>query len=95
MRKARRVNKMDKQQNLPQKKFRAGAISVTIWENAAKKDGIDTSYNTISIERAYKDKNNAWQTTSSLRINDLPKVALMLEKAYESLILSDKTSEAM
>ncbi len=84
---------METQKNLPQKKFRAGAISVTIWENAALKDGINSVYNTISIERVYKDKNNSWQTTNSFRTNDLPKAALMLGKAYESLILQEKSSE--
>ena len=36
-----------------------------------------------------KDKNDEWQHTNSLRVNDLPKAALVLNKAYEYLVLRD------
>ncbi|MBS3137210.1 hypothetical protein J4232_02145 [Candidatus Woesearchaeota archaeon] len=86
---------METQKNLPVKKLRAGAISVTIWENNSTKDGINSVYNTISLERVYKDKNNTWQATNSFRVQDLPKAALIIEKAYEYLVLNDRAQEAM
>ncbi|MBU0665776.1 MAG: hypothetical protein ABIC91_05490 [Nanoarchaeota archaeon] len=77
---------------LPEKKIRAGAIVATIWGNEAlNKDGEKITYKTVSFERTYKDKEDAWQTTNSLRINDLPKAVLVLSKAYEDLALSDKS----
>ena len=65
----------------PEKKFRAGAISVSVWKNKAvsKRTGEEVEFRTISLQRGYKDKNNQWQNTSSMRINDLPR-AVMLEK---------------
>jgi len=78
--------------NLPEMKFRAGAVNATIWQNEGQKDGEVTTYNTISIERNYKDKKDAWQKTNSLRINDLPKAALVLTKAYEYLVLNQQSS---
>lgn len=69
----------------PDKKFKAGAISATVWEN--KQDSF--SYFTVSLERNYKDKMGSWKTTNSMRINDLPKAKLALEKAYEYLVLKD------
>jgi len=78
------------EKNLPEKKFRAGAISATIWLNKTERDGKEVEYTTISFERSYKDKNDEWQTTSHLRINDLPKAQLVLQKAYEFLVLSKK-----
>ena len=70
--------------NHPEKKFRAGTICATVWKNAAKrKDGSEGAFRTISLERSYKDKNNAWQTTNSFRINDLPRAELVLHQAYE------------
>lgn len=75
--------------NLPEKKFRAGAITATIWKNTSN-DG-ESEFNTISFERSYKDKKDEWQTTNSLRVNDLPKAKLVLEKAYEFLVLKEQT----
>ncbi len=74
-------------ENTPVKKFRAGAVSATIWTNTSKEGG---TYHTVSFERGYKDKDGAWKTTSSLRLNDLPKAALVLSKAYEYLSLGDE-----
>jgi hypothetical protein len=71
----------------PEKKFRAGAISATVWLNQGVKDNGEASqYRTISLQRGYKDKNNQWQNTTSLRLNDIPRAALMLTKAYEFLV---------
>ena len=82
---------MSEENNLPEKKFRAGAVTATIWKNTSN-DG-EAEFNTISFERSYKDKNDEWQTTNSLRINDLPKAKLVLEKAYEFLVLKEQNDE--
>ncbi|MEK6867916.1 MAG: hypothetical protein AABX98_03780 [Nanoarchaeota archaeon] len=79
----------------PVKKFRAGAVSATVWNNPGKEfDGKEAgTYNTVSLERSYKDKDGAWKTTSSLRLNDLPKVAVVVNKAYEFLVLNKESTE--
>ena len=75
---------------LPEKKFRAGSVSATIWVNHGKdSEGRETTYKTVSFERSYLDKEGNWQTTNSLRVTDLPKAVLVLNKAYEYLSLSD------
>jgi len=79
---------------MPLKKFRAGAIVATIWNNETEKDGKKVDYKTVSFERSYKDKNDEWQTTNSLRINDLPKATLVLGKAFEFLSLNEVEEEA-
>lgn len=82
--------------NFPERKFRAGAVTATVWENSSvNKEGQEVSYRTISFERAYKDKNDDWQTTNSLRVNDLPRAILVLTKAYESLNLTDGVAEGV
>ncbi|MCX6710444.1 MAG: hypothetical protein NTV63_05870 [Candidatus Woesearchaeota archaeon] len=81
---------MEKEKTLPEKKFRAGAISATIWKNKTQQKGNGPSeYRTISLERVYKDKEGTWQNTRSLRILDIPKALLVLNKAYEYLVISD------
>lgn len=79
--------------NLPEKKFRAGAITATVWSNETVKDGKKVSYKTISFERSYKDKDDEWKQTNSLRITDIPKAVLVLNKAYEYLALNAEEEE--
>ena len=72
------------EKNKPEEKFRAGAISATIWKNKGKnKDGKSTEFYTVKLERRYMDNNDQWQSTDSLGINDIPKAVLVLNKAYE------------
>ena len=81
--------------NLPEKRFSTGAITAAIWRNngVSKRTGEDTEFNTVSLQRSYKDKEGKWQTTSSLRINDLPKASLVLQKAYEYLVLREQNND--
>ena len=83
--------------NQPEKKFRAGAISATVWLNQGqnKTTGETTEYRTISLQRGYKDKKDQWQNTNSFRINDLPRAALVMKQAYEFLVTAqqDLTTE--
>ena len=76
--------------NLPEKKFRAGAISATIWNNSTTdKFGNLVSYKTVSFDRRYKDKDGIWQSSNSLRVNDLPKAMIVLNEAYKYLLLKE------
>lgn len=72
----------------PEKKFSTGSVSATVWQNKGKsKTGEEVSFRTVSFQRRYTDKEGNWKTTSTLRINDLPRGALVLQKAYEYLVL--------
>lgn len=78
----------------PEMKFKAGAVSATIWSNEGKDaDGKVANYKTISFERSYIDKDGNWKTTNSLRVGDLPKAVLVLNKAYEHLMLKENINE--
>jgi len=81
--------------NKPEKKFSVGAISATVWKNSAlSKDKEPVEYSTISFDRRYKDKAGNWQSTNHLRTGDLPKAILVLNKAYEFLVLRDQESSS-
>ena len=76
--------------NIPEKKFSTGGLTATVWENQGKsKDGLDVSYRTVSFQRRYMDKNGDWQSTNTLRSNDLPKASLVLQKAFEYLVMKE------
>jgi hypothetical protein len=80
--------------NLPEKKFSTGAVSAVVWKNTAtsKKTGTPVDFRTIQLDRRYKDKDGIWKSTSSLRVNDLPKAALVLNKAYEYLVMKEQNA---
>lgn len=78
----------------PIESWRAGAISVSIWENdGTGNDGLPTKFRTASFERRYKDKSGEWKSANNLRLHDLPKAALLLNKAYEYLLLGAKEDD--
>jgi hypothetical protein len=79
--------------NMPEKKFRSGAVAATIWANSAVRDGKQVTYRTVSLQRSYKDKNDEWQNTDSLRTSDLPRAILVLQKAYEYVALNNDEAE--
>ena len=77
--------------NPPEKRFSTGVISATVWKNSAtsKRDGKKIDFRTITLQRRYADKDGTWKSTNSLRINDLPRAGVVLQKAYEYLILNE------
>lgn len=79
--------------NVPEKRFSTGAIQATVWRNNTKsKTGDAVEFRTISFDRRYKDKEGNWQSTKTLRIADLPKAVVVLNKAFEYSVLKDTIS---
>lgn len=79
-------------ENTPEMKFKAGAVSATIWKNSQTTGEKQFDFYTISLGRNYKDKTGTWKTASSMRLNDLPKAKLVLDKAYEFLTLREENA---
>ena len=78
----------------PIKKFNIGAIQVAVWENVSSIEEAESSgYKTVSIQKRYKDKNNEWKSSSSLKPNDVPKAILGLQKAFEYLSIKTDSVE--
>jgi len=78
------------EKNIPEKKFSTGAVTATVWQNQGKGRNNETvSYRTVSLQRRYKDRNGVWQTANSFRVNDLPKASLVLQKAFEYIVLRE------
>lgn len=65
--------------------FRHGACSASVFENEYQRDDETFTVRTVSFQRRYLDKEGVWQTTNSLKIHDIPKAVLVLNKCYEFL----------
>ncbi len=83
------------EKNQPETKFRAGAVSATVWLNQIKRQNGETgAYRTVSLDRRYKDKDGNWKSSGSLRAIDLPRAVLVLNKAFEYVAMSRIDSSA-
>lgn len=82
---------MANENNKPVKKYQAGGISGAVWKNATTlQNGKDIESLSVTLDRRYKDSNGNWKSSSSFRQNDIPKVVLVLSKAYEFMVLKGK-----
>ena len=74
----------------PEKKFRAGAVSATVWINTNEKG----SFPSIQLGKSYRDKENNWKETSSFNVNDVPKALVVLQEAYKYVAMREKEKAA-
>ena len=85
------TQQQERSSNLPEKKFAAGGISATIWANEKEVNGAPVHVHTVSLTRTYKGADGQWKQSASMRVNDIPKAQLVLDKAFEYLTLKDNT----
>ena len=76
-----------KEPHMPQPEitFRHGLCSASIFENEFTRGEEKFTVRTVSFQRSYLDKEGNWQQTNSLKVNDIPKAILTLQRAYEFL----------
>jgi len=74
--------------NRPVQKYRIGNIEASIWRNSKEIDGNEVGYNTITLSRSFKKKDeDLWrnEVINNLRRQDLQKLRLILEKVEHYL----------
>jgi hypothetical protein len=78
----------------PEKEFRAGLVRATVWRNT-RKNGAGQEFEALSVrvERRYQDKEGNWQSTSSFRPTELPRLALVVQKAFEYAVMAAGEAE--
>ena len=77
----------------PEKKFQAGGIEASIFENEVEQNGKPIKIKKVAFQKRYKSNDGSWKSTGSLDMNDLPKAILVLSKAYEYLALSPESPD--
>ena len=75
----------------PEKSFRVGAISASVFVNEAKGKAKEP-FRSVTLERRYKD-GNQWKTSNSFTLNDLPTAIAVLQLAMIHLIVRDSDSK--
>ncbi|PIR83892.1 hypothetical protein COU18_01915 [Candidatus Kaiserbacteria bacterium CG10_big_fil_rev_8_21_14_0_10_51_14] len=69
----------------PEITFRHGPCSASVFENEYERNGEKFTVRRVAFQRRYRDKDGQWNTTNSLKVNDIPKAILVLQKAFEFL----------
>ena len=68
----------------PEKIFMIGPCRVSVFRNAVSKHGKKFEIPKVVFETRWKDKKTGkWNGTNSATLNELPKLILALQKAYE------------
>lgn len=70
----------------PIKKYRASLLNLSVWENETD-EGPIYSY---SFQKSYKDLDGEWKHTQNLGISDLPKLKILIEKAYSDYYFQEE-----
>ena len=83
---------MDTVENKPVKRFQAGRITASVWRNVRKMDnGEDATMFSMTLDKRYRDKDGNWQGSNSLHVNEIPRAVFVLNKAYEFLIMKNRS----
>jgi len=76
----------------PEKEFRAGGVSATVWNNQQVINGNRMDVKSVQIQRNYQDDKKEWKKTSSFKQNDLPKLIAVATEAFKYLTLRERES---
>lgn len=67
----------------PEKTFRIGHCSASVFVNSAAKEGDDNrTFRTVSLQRRYRDGDD-WKTSASFTLADLPAAIAVLQLAMQ------------
>ena len=77
----------------PEKRFRCGSCEAAIFENEINRNGKAIKLKKAVIQKRYKNADDEWKSTHSLDKNDIPKMMLVLSKAYEYLTMGEENSD--
>jgi len=76
----------------PIKDFRTRGLSVAVWENDGfTRDRQPIKYHTVTLRKSYKDQETGeWKDSNTFFPDDLPRLRLLIEKAYELILLTPR-----
>jgi hypothetical protein len=79
----------------PVKEFRVGLIKVAIWRNEVEQNGQQVVRHSVRIGKRYFDRQqNTWADSDYFFVNDLPRLRLLVEKAFEFIALKETASDS-
>lgn len=85
---------MTQQAQKPTKEFRAGTIKAAVWKEQREEGGRATIRYSVKIEKRYFDETSKeWRNTDYFFANDLPRLCLVAQRAFEFVVLDESDHE--
>jgi len=85
---------MTQQAQKPTKEFRAGTIKAAVWKEQREEAGRATARYSVKIEKRYFDEESKeWRNTDYYFANDLPRLRLVAERAFEFIVLHESEGD--
>ena len=72
----------------PIKDFRSGGIQASVWRKEVDKDGQTVVRHSVRIQKQYRKEDGDYETTEYYFRDDLPKLVLVAQKAFEFIALA-------
>jgi hypothetical protein len=73
----------------PIKSFKAGNIEASIWRKEVEKDGQTVVRHSVRIQKQFKNEKGDYENTEYYFRDDLPKLILVAQKAFEFIALTE------
>ena len=73
----------------PVKDFRAGNIQASVWRNEVDKNGQTVVRHSVRIQKQFRNDDGDYQETNYFFRDDLPKLILVAQKAFEFISLNE------
>ena len=86
---------MSNQSTRPRKILRCGGVRAVVWRNEQTSgDGDSFTVESVKFNRRYRKNDGEWDSSTSFRKNDLPKLAVVCQRAYEYLNMKESEKES-
>ena len=73
----------------PIKNFRSGNIQASIWRNDVDKEGQTVVRHSVRIQKQFRNDDGDYQETNYYFRDDIPRLILVAQKAFEFISLSE------
>ena len=70
----------------PVRKFTAGTVTSSLWENEITIEGQSRIVLKATLERRYRDPHGDWKSSNSYSRNEIPLAIYALQKAFEAML---------
>ena len=85
----------DQKPQQPIKEFKAGSVKAAIWKNEHEEGGRTVVRHSVRISRSYRDRQTGdWKETEYYFANDLPRLALVAQQAFEFIALKESEDDS-
>lgn len=80
---------MTKQNNKPVKSFKAANIEASVWRQEVERNGQIVMRHSVRIQKQYRNKDGDYEKTDYYFRDDLPKLILVAQKAFDFIALKE------